>query len=187
MLPSGLVVCHRGAVSDTDPAPVPIPAPVPSPPQGRGLVIAGAILLGLYLIPVVVILVLSLRYLIYVMRGVVEGGEGIYLIILAYLLVLLAPLWFVGIALLGVGRTKQRGPVRGAVAVWILAVCGLPVSAALIAVAMWALCDDAGCRAPVDSVFTIAFVGIGVLTPVVVASVAWLIWGRPRTANSKGS
>ena len=180
-------MCHSGAVSDTEPAQVPIPTQVPIPARGRGLVIAGAILLGLYLIPVVVILVLALRYLIYVMRGVEEGGEGIFLIILFYVLVTLAPLWFVGIALIGVGRTKQRGPVRGAVAVWILAVCGLPVSAALIAVAMWALCDDAGCRAPVDSVFTIAFVGIGVLTPVVVASVAWLIWGRPRTANSKGS
>ncbi len=78
-------------------------------------------------------------------------------------------------------------PVRGAVAVWILAVCGLPVSAALIAVAMWALCDDASCRAPFYSGLPIAFVGIALLTPVVVASVAWLIWGRPRTANSKGT
>jgi len=181
VLPSGRVVCHCGTVSDTDPAQVPIPA------RGRGLVIAGAILVGLYLIPVLAILVFTLRYLIYVMRGVVEGGEGIYLIILAYSLVLLAPLWFVGIALLGVGRSKQRGPVRGAIAVWILAVCGLPVSAALIAVAMWALCDDASCRAPFYSGLPIAFVGIALLTPVVVASVAWLIWGRPRTANSKGT
>jgi hypothetical protein len=174
-------------VSNTDPEQVPIPTQVSIPARGRGLVIAGAILLGLYLLPVVVILVVTLRYLIYVMRGVEESGEGIFLIILFYLLVLLAPLWFVGIALIGVGRSKQRGPVRGAIAVWILAVCGLPVSAALIAVAMWAFCDDAGCRAPFYSAFTIAFIGIGVLTPVVVASVAWMIWGRPRTANSKGT
>ena len=178
---SGLVVCHCVTVSDTDPAQVHIPT------RGRGLVIAGAILLGLYLLPVLAILVLTLRYLIYVMRGVEEGGEGIFLIILFYSLVLLSPLWFVGIALLGVGRSKQRGPVRGTIAVWILAVCGLPVSAVLIAVAMWAFCDDAGCRAPFYSAFTIAFIGIGVLTPVVVASLAWLIWGRPRTANSKGT
>ncbi len=178
---------HSGAVSDTDPAQVPVPTQVPIPARGRGLVIAGAILLGLYLVPVVAILVFALRYLIDVMRGVMEGGEGILLVILFYSLVLLAPLWFVGIALIGVGRSKQRGPVRGAVAVWILAVCGLPVSAALIAVAMWALCGDASCRAPFYSAFTIAFIGIAVLTPVVVASVAWLIWGRPRTANSKGT
>ena len=180
-LPSGHAARHDGGVTDTD------SAYVTSPTRGRGLVIAGAILLGLYLLPVLAILVLTLRYLIYVMRGVEESGEGIFLIILFYLLVLLAPLWFVGIALLGVGRSKQRGPVRGAIAVWILAVCGLPVSAVLIAVAMWAFCDDAGCRAPFYSAFTIAFVGIALLTPVVVASVAWLIWGRPRTANSKGT
>lgn len=180
-------MCHSGSVSDTDPAQAHIPTQVSIPARGRGLVIAGAILLGLYLLPVVAVLVFALKYLIEVMRGVVEGGEGIYLIILAYSLVLLAPLWFVGIALLGVGRSKQRGPVRGAIAVWILAVCGLPVSAVLIAVAMWAFCDDAGCRAPFYSAFTIAFVGIALLTPVVVASVAWLIWGRPRTANSKGT
>lgn len=143
--------------------------------------------MGVYLIPVVAVLVFALRYLIDVMRGVMEGGEGIYLVILFYLLVLLSPLWFVGIALLGVGRSKQRGPVRGAIAAWILAVCGLPVSAALIAVAIWALCGDEGCRARFLSAFTVAFVGIAVLTPVVVASVAWLIWGKPRTANSKGT
>lgn len=143
--------------------------------------------MGVYLIPVVAVLVFALRYLIDVMRGVMEGGEGIYLVILFYFLVLLSPLWFVGIALLGVGRSKQRGPVRGAIAAWILAVCGLPVSAALIAVAIWALCGNEGCRETIFSAFTVAFVGIAVLTPVVVASVAWLIWGKPRTANSKGT
>jgi hypothetical protein len=175
-LPSGHAARHDGGVTDTD------SAYVTSPTRGRGLVIAGAILLGLYLLPVLAILVLTLRYLIYVMRGVEEGGEGIFLIMVFYSLVLLAPLWFVGIALLGAGRSNQRGPVRGAIAVWILAVCGLPVSAVLIAVAMWALCGDASCRAPFYSALTIAFVGIAVLTPIVVASVAWLIWGRPRTA-----
>lgn len=143
--------------------------------------------MGLYLIPVVAVLIFALRYLIDVMRGVMEGGEGIHLVLLFYSLVLLAPLWFLGIALLGAGRSKQRGPVRGAIAAWILAVCGLPVSAALIAVAIWALCGDEGCRATFLSAFTVAFVGIAVLTPVVAASVAWLIWGKPRTANSTGT
>jgi hypothetical protein len=174
VLPSGHAARHDGAVTDTD------SAYVTSPPRGRGLVIAGAILVGLYLVPVVAMLILRLS--LWGLAGVMEGEVGIYLIMMFYALVLLAPLWVVGIALLGTGRSQQRGPVRGAIAVWILAVGGLPVSASLIAVAMWALCGDASCRAPFYSALTIAFVGIAVLTPVVVASVAWLIWGRPRIA-----
>lgn len=142
--------------------------------------IAGAILVGLYLVPVVAMLILRLS--LWGLVGVMEGEAGLYLIMLFYALVLLAPLWFIGIALLGTGRSKQRGRVKGSIAAWILAVGGLPASAVLIAAAIRALCGDASCRAPFYSALTIAFVGIAVLTPIVVASVAWLIWGRPRTA-----
>lgn len=49
---------------------------MPIPTRGRGLITAGAILVGVYLIPVVAVLVFALRYLIDVMRGVMEGGGG---------------------------------------------------------------------------------------------------------------
>jgi hypothetical protein len=43
-------------------------------------------------------------------------------LIWCFALVLLTPILVVGIALLGVGRSKQRGRVRDAIVAWILAV-----------------------------------------------------------------
>ena len=175
MLPSGLVVCHRGAVSETDPAPVPIPAPVPSPPQGRGLVIAGAILVVLYIVPTVV-------WLVGLGWALIRQQElPMQFLIWFFALVLLTPIWVVGIALLGVGRSKQRGRVRGAIVAWILAVGGLPGIAILIAAGHWA--GNSGGIDGTGIALTIILSGIPVLSVLALASGAWLVWGRPPASH----
>ena len=174
-------MCHCGAVSDTDPAqvpilaPVPIPAPVPSPPQGRGLVIAGAILVVLYIVPTVV-------WLVGLGWALIRQQElPMQFLIWFFALVLLTPIWVVGIALLGVGRSKQRGRVRGAIVAWILAVGGLPGIAILIAAGNWA--GNSGGIDGTGIALMIILSGIPVLSVLALASGAWLVWGRPPASH----
>ncbi len=171
MLPSGLLVCHSGAVSDTDPAPVHIPTQVPIPTRGRGLVIAGAILVMFYIVPTVV-------WLVGMGWTLIRQQElPMQFLIWFFALVLMSPIWVVGIALLGVGRSKQRGRVRGAIVAWILAVGGLPGIAILIAAGNWA--GNSGGTAGTGIALAIILSGIPVLSVLALASGAWLVWGRP--------
>ena len=165
VLPSGHVVCHSGAVSDTDPAQVPIPT------RGRGQVIAGAILVMFYIVPTVV-------WLVGLGWALIRQQElPIQFLIWFFALVLMTPIWVVGIALLGVGRSKQRGRVRGAIVAWILAVGGLPGIIILIAVGNWA--GSSGGTAGTGIALAIILSGIPVLSVLALASGAWLVWGRP--------
>lgn len=155
----------------TDPGPVTRPVPA----RGRGLVIAGAILVGVYLIPAVALIA-------WFVWGLATSAQAASVVFAFWLVGLLAftPLWIIGIALLGAGRAQQRGPVRGAAAAWILAIGGMPAIGALLAVT-FALVNTGQ-----DTVGGLAFValvvGIPLLTVLSLLSGAWLTWGRPRAA-----
>ena len=158
----------------TESAPNPAPRSAP-PTRGRGLVIAGAILVGIYLVPAVALIA-------WFVWGLFTSMEAASMVFVFWLVALLAltPLWVIGIALLGAGRSQQRGSVRGATIAWILAIGGMPAIGFLMTVVMSLL------NAGQDSLGGIAFaafvVGIPVLTVLALVSGAWLTWGKPRTA-----
>jgi hypothetical protein len=148
-----------------------MPAQVPSPPQGRGLVIAGAILVVLYIFPTVV-------WLVGMGWAFIRQQElPLQFLIWFFALVLMTPIWVIGIALLGVGRSRQRGRVRGAIVAWILAVGGLPGIAIVIAAGNWA--GSSGGAAGTGIALAVILTGIPVLSVLALASGAWLVWVRP--------
>ena len=159
---------HDRPVTDTDPASASPPA------RGRGLVIAGSILVVLYLVPAVV-------WLAGIAWALIRQQElPMQFLIWFFALVILTPVWVVGIALLGAGRSQQRGRVKGAIVAWVVAVGGLPGIAVLIAAANWA--GNSGGTAGTGIALTIILSGIPVLSVLGLAAGAWLVWGRPRTA-----
>ena len=116
---------------------------------GRGFVIAGAILTGISVLVTVSAGVDSIRAL------TAERTYGIaFFGILLYWMILAAPTWYVGVPLLGLGRSRQRGPVKYSVWAWVVALAVLPV--VLVAT-------------PLASVPS-------------VAAAAWLVWGKPAQA-----
>ena len=143
--------------------------------RGRGLVIAGAILVGLYLVPAVALIT-------WFVWGLFTSAEAASMVFVFWLFALLAltPLWVVGIALLGAGRSQQRGRVTGATAAWILAIGGMPAIGLLLSAVMSLL--GAGQDSLSGVAFAALLVGIPVLTVLALVSGAWLTWGRPRTA-----
>jgi hypothetical protein len=147
----------------------------PAAPRGRGLVIAGAILVGLYLLP-------ALAMLAWFLWGLVTAPEAMSMVFAFWLLalLLLTPLWAVGIALLGAGRSQQRGAVKGATLAWILAIGGMPAIGALMAASIALL--GAGQDSLGGVSFVLLVIGIPVLTVLALLSGAWLTWGKPRVA-----
>lgn len=143
-------------------------------PRGRGLVIAGSILVGLYLLPAVVMIGWFLWGL-----AAEAGAMGMVFPFWVMALLILTPLWVVGIALLGAGRTQQRGPVKGAVPAWILAVGGMPAIGLLLTAAIALL--SAGQDSLGEVAFYALLVGIPLLTVLALVSGAWLTWGKTRT------
>ena len=159
----------------TESAPLPDQAPAPAPSRGRGLVISGAILVGIYLVPAVVLIA-------WFIWGLFTAAEAASMVFVFWLFALLAltPLWIIGIALLGAGRSQQRGPVTGATLAWILAIGGMPAIGALMTFVMALL--NAGQDSLGGFAFAALVVGIPVLTVLALVSGAWLTWGKPRTA-----
>ena len=159
----------------TTSTPLPASSPSPKPARGRGLVIAGAILVVIYLIPAVLLIA-------WFLWGLLTSAQAASMVFVFWLFALLAltPLWIIGIALLGAGRSQQRGPVKGATGAWILAIGGMPA----IGVLLTAVTSLLG--AGQDSLGGLAFyallVGIPLLTVLALVSGAWLTWGKPRTA-----
>ena len=135
---------------------------------------AGAILTGIYLVPAVV----SIAWFAW---GLLTSVQAASMVFAFWLLALLAltPLWIVGIALLGSGRSQQRGRVKGATAAWVLAIGGMPAIAVVLGATV-ALVNTGQ-----DTVGGLAFaallVVIPLLTVLALLSGAWLTWGRPRT------
>lgn len=143
-------------------------------PRGRGLVIAGSILVALYLLPAVVMIGWFLWGL-----AAEAGAMGMVFPFWVMALLILTPLWVVGIALLGAGRTQQRGPVKGAVPAWILAVGGMPAIGLLLTAAISLL--SAGQDSLGEVAFYALLMGIPLLTVLAMVSGAWLTWGKTRT------
>ena len=158
-----------------EPAPAPASSPSPQPTRGRGLVIAGAILVVIYLVPAVALIA-------WFVWGLLTAAEAASMVFVFWLFALLAltPLWIIGIALLGAGRSQQRGPVKGATAAWILAIGGMPAIGLLLSAVMSLL--GAGQDSLSGVAFAALLVGIPVLTVLALVSGAWLTWGKPRTA-----
>ena len=149
--------------------------PPAAPTRGRGLVIAGAILVSIYLVPAVALIV-------WFLWGLVDAPEAMSMVFIFWIFALLAltPLWVIGIALLGSGRSQQRGPVRGATGAWILAIGGMPAIGGLLSLTLSLLTsgqDTLGGWA-----FAAFVVGIPLLTVLALLSGAWLTWGKPRVA-----
>lgn len=155
----------------------PVAAPAQPPARGRGLVIAGAIITAVYLVP-------ALALIGWFLWGLIDAAEAMSMVFLFWLFALLAltPLWLIGIALLGVGRSRQRGPVQGATVAWILALGGLPAIGALISVVVQVA--SSGQDAPATIAFVGLIVGIPLLLVLALGSGAWLTWGRPRTSGA---
>lgn len=114
--------------------------------RGRGLVIAGGILTGFSVVVSIAAAVATISAM---------SAERVYGIaffgILLYWVILAAPTWYVGVPLLGLGRTQQRGPVKYATLAWVVALLMLPV--VFVATAL-------------------AFIPSA-------AAAAWLVWGKP--------
>ena len=159
-------------------APLPDQAPTPATPRpptrGRGLVTSGAILVVAYLVPAVVMIA-------WFVWGLFTSAEAASMVFVFWLfaLLVLTPLWIIGIALLGAGRTQQRGPVTGATAAWILAIGGMPAIGGLLSAVMSLL--NAGQDTLSGFAFAALIIGIPLLTVLALASGAWLTWGRPRS------
>jgi hypothetical protein len=79
-----------------------------------------------------------------------------------------------------VGLYLQRGPVKGAVGAWVLAIGGMPAIGGILAAAISLV------SAGQDSLGSVALagllVGIPLLTALALVSGAWLTWGKPRTS-----
>ena len=159
----------------TTSAPLPSSSPSPQPARGRGLVIAGAILVVIYLIPAVLLIA-------WFLWGLLTSAQAASMVFVFWLFALLAltPLWIIGIALLGAGRSQQRGPVTVATAAWILAIGGMPAIGVLLTAVTSLL--SAGQDSLGGFAFAALLVGIPVLTVLALVSGAWLTWGKPRTA-----
>ena len=136
--------------------------------------VAGSILVGLYLLPAVAMIGWFLWGL-----AAEAGAMGMVFPFWVMALLILTPLWVVGIALLGAGRTQQRGPVKGAVPAWILAVGGMPAIGILLTAAIALL--SAGQDSLGEVAFYALLVGIPLLTVLALVSGAWLTWGKTRT------
>ena len=152
---------------------------------GAGMVKAGWILLGLMAAATIALPALGFL-LVYGIGS--DGGAAIIFVAAAAVfgalwLVALVAFYLPGIALLVLGRAKQRGPVawQGLALTWAMA--GIPV----VAVAVFALTQvDWSPDTPGAVWLTITSV-IGVLLLLVPISAAWAIWGRrlPTTQDPK--
>lgn len=138
-----------------------------SPRPGRGMVITGAIFLAIGFI-------ITIACSIYFITGVASSPEAMSMVF-PFLLVAWvtfgAPPWYLGLILGGIGRTRQRGPVKAAPLAWILGAAVfvfVPVGLMLVA--------STG-SGPLFVVFVIA---IPLLILAGFGGAAWLMWGTPR-------
>ncbi|MGI9196651.1 MAG: hypothetical protein ACR2KE_04240 [Candidatus Nanopelagicales bacterium] len=141
------------------------------PARGRGLVVAGAIVT----IASLAVTVLAVAYFIAGMGASSEAMSMVFPFLLMFWLLLAIPSWMLGIGLLGAGRQQQRGPVRGHVAAWIVAMAALPVIVLLLILAI-----VASGSSPVF--FDALLVSIPLMLIASLAAGAWLVWGKPARA-----
>lgn len=158
----------------TEPTAVAEPSTVtqPRPRPGRGLVIAGSIVTGLYLIPAIALIVWMVDA--YIREA---GAAGMVFPYWLFVFIAITPVWIGGIILLGAGRTQQRGPVKGAIPAWIIAIGAIPTIPIIFAIAL-----------TTDTTSQIAAYALVYGTPALIALAflagAWLTLGRPRTPTA---
>ena len=136
--------------------------------SGRGLVVSGGILSGLSL-------VMTGAAVVYFIVGIQDGPEAMSMIfpfLLLGWLTIAGPAWFIGLPLLAIGRSQQRGPVRGATAAWIVALMGLPTVGLLLASA----------ASGATWVFYALIAAIPLSIVAMIGGLAWLVWGKPSHA-----
>ncbi|MFM9135091.1 MAG: hypothetical protein ACKOT0_06615 [bacterium] len=147
----------------------------PHEASGRGLVVSGAIVVVLYLVP-------TLALVVWFVSGLVGGGDVAASMIFPFWLMgllALTPLWIIGILLLGFGRRRQRGPVKGDVAAWIVAIAGIPAIGVLFGFLLSLIqAMPSGEGVGLSQFAFVAFViSIPVLFLAALAAGAWLAWG----------
>lgn len=145
---------------------------------GRGLVASGALLIALTLITTIMVASYLLFFDSLVAMGVATG-LGPMLIPIGLAVVI--PSWYVGVPLLAIGRSRQRGPVKGAVIAWIVALAAVPVALILLLLVVNASVTAfyAGTAEPVPvwaGYIVIALVPLAVISAL--AAVAWLARGK---------
>lgn len=147
-------------------------------PRGRGLVISGALVAGVPLVFAIV----------WATFAAASGVFGDALIMLTTIgLPFVSPTWFLGVALLAIGRSRQRGPVKASVLAWIVALAAVPAAfvAFLFVYSNSLAASYADASEPLPPIGNYAVVA---LTPLaIVASlvaVAWLVWGKPAQSAS---
>ncbi len=154
---------------------------------GRGLVISGAIVIGLNLFVTIMVAAYLLSFDALVTMGV---ETGLAPVVIPMGLTVVIPSWFVGVPLLAIGRSRQRGPVKGAVWAWIVALAAVPVSLFLLLLVVDASLSAYSARTadPVPAWAANAAVALVPLAVVLAfAAVAWLVWGKPaQPAKSDG-
>lgn len=138
---------------------------MPNETAGRGKVIAGGILLGLAI-------AVTLAAFVYFWVGYAQSPQAmsfIFIFLVIAWLIVVVPLWFIGVPLIALGRQEQRGPVAGRIAAWVVALGGLPLIGSLMTLAM----DVGGL---VASAFIVS-IPVGLIVSLIGAG--WLIWGKP--------
>ena len=147
--------------------------------RGRGLVISGALLIALNLI-VTIVVAAYLRFFDALVAMGVDTGLGPALIPIGLAVDIAS--WFVGVPLLAIGRSRQRGPVKGAVFAWIVALAAVAVALVLLLFIVNASVTAfyAGTAEPVPAWIIYASIASVPLTIIsAYAAVAWLAWGTP--------
>ena len=139
---------------------------VDAPRNGsRGMVITGGIITGISLL-------ITGAAVVYFVTGVITSPEAMSMVFPFLLLGWITfglPTWFIGVPVLAIGRSRQRGPVKGATAAWIVALAGLPVVGFLLGSAtsgsIW--------------VFYALVVAIPLAIVTMIVGLIWLVWGKP--------
>lgn len=129
--------------------------PSPGQTRGRGLVVAGGILTVL---SVAVSVAAAVNWVVFLATD--EQGIAFFWI-LVYWFILAAPTWYVGVPLLAIGRSQQRGPVKLSVLAWVIAMALLLFVLVATGIGNWQFV-----------VFPVSFLPS-------VAAAAWLVWGKP--------
>lgn len=143
------------------------------PRLGRGLVITGSIVTGIYLTLAIVLIVWMVDA--YIMDG---GAAGMVFPYWLFVFIAITPAWIGGIILLGAGRTQQRGPVKGAIPAWIIAIGAIP-TIPTFALGFASATDDV----QVIAVYAVVY-GTPTLPALALIAGAWLTFGKPRTPKT---
>lgn len=148
---------------------------------GAGMVKAGWILLGLMAAATIALPVFTI--LVLYGFGSEGGAAVIFFAVVAVMgilwLVALVALYLPGIALLVLGRAKQRGPVVAQALALTWAMAGVPI----VALVIFALAQVDWSPDTPDALWLTMIGSIGLLLLLVPVSAVWAVWGRRLPAD----